>query len=148
MNVKRKVYVYITRGRQLLVMEHRDTPEAGVQVPGGSLEDGEEPAAGALREAYEETGLPDGSLRLVDFVGQQLMDWRLYHADRVDHRYFYHLECLIDTPPRWESAEHTPSDGTPGPVALVLYWVDLAAPPALTADQDHHLGTLRARLGL
>jgi 8-oxo-dGTP diphosphatase len=33
-------------------------------IPGGTLEDGEDPAAGAIREAKEETGLDIFSLRL------------------------------------------------------------------------------------
>ena len=39
-----------------------DAPEAGIQVPAGTVEADETPAAAALREAREETGL--GDLRL------------------------------------------------------------------------------------
>ena len=39
---------------QLLVFQH---PLAGIQVPAGSVEGGEDPGAGALRETEEETGL-------------------------------------------------------------------------------------------
>lgn len=49
-----KGYGYVTRvndgRRQVLVFDHVEYPEAGTQVPGGSLEEGEEPLAGILRE--------------------------------------------------------------------------------------------------
>jgi len=62
-----KVIAYITHGEDLLVFEEPDFPEAGTQVPGGTLESQELPAAGVMREAAEETGLRD--LRLVRSLG-------------------------------------------------------------------------------
>ena len=56
---RNKVYAYITRGDHLLVFRHVDFPEAGIQIPGGTLEDGEEPDEAVLREAFEETGLEE-----------------------------------------------------------------------------------------
>ena len=41
---KKKVHAYVTREKegamQLLVFKHRDTPEAGIQVPGEQLTKG------------------------------------------------------------------------------------------------------------
>ncbi len=55
-----KVTAFVTRdgdmGRELLVFRH---PTAGVQLPAGSVEAGEETEAAALREVTEETGLTD-----------------------------------------------------------------------------------------
>lgn len=55
-----KVTAFVTRvheGRvELLVFAH---PTAGTQVPAGSVESGEQPAAAAVREVAEETGLED-----------------------------------------------------------------------------------------
>ena len=60
---KKKVLAYITRqtdaGPELLIFTHRDYPEAGLQVPGGTLDDGEDPLVGVLREVKEEAGLED-----------------------------------------------------------------------------------------
>jgi len=52
-------------GIDLLVFEH---PEAGVQIPKGSVEPGESLEAAALRELYEESGIK--SARLVTKAGQ------------------------------------------------------------------------------
>jgi 8-oxo-dGTP pyrophosphatase MutT (NUDIX family) len=56
-----KVTAFITRdGRDLLLFQH---PHAGVQIPAGTVEDGETPAQAVKREANEETGLTALSIR-------------------------------------------------------------------------------------
>jgi len=55
-----KVTAFVTRlgasGPEVCVFDH---PRAGVQLPAGTLEPGEDVYAGARREAFEETGLDD-----------------------------------------------------------------------------------------
>ncbi|MBZ0294856.1 MAG: NUDIX domain-containing protein, partial [Anaerolineae bacterium] len=104
-----KALCYITHGNKLLVMIHPNEPEAGIQVPGGSIEPGEEPLVGALREASEETGLE--GLEVVSLLGESM------HMERY-HRYFYHLRCTNEPPATWRHYELTPSDGSPAPIAL------------------------------
>ena len=70
--LKRKVVTYITSGNALLVFRHPDFPEAGIQVPAGTIEEGEAPEAAALREAFEETGLT--GLTLVAPLGEHVRD--------------------------------------------------------------------------
>jgi 8-oxo-dGTP pyrophosphatase MutT (NUDIX family) len=52
---------YITRevesDLELLVFRHVHFPEAGVQVPGGTVDPDEEPEAAVWREVMEESGL-------------------------------------------------------------------------------------------
>lgn len=147
---KRKAFAYITRGNQLLVFEHPHEPQAGIQVPAGTLEPGETPEAGVLREAYEETNL--SGLKIVRFLGEQRRDMSEFGIPQPHHRHFYHLICEQPTPDTWEWGERTPSD-QPGVVSdtflhiFRFYWVDLSAPiPTLIADHDFFLPTLRQHL--
>jgi 8-oxo-dGTP pyrophosphatase MutT (NUDIX family) len=63
-----KVTVFITRDPahvpELLVFRH---PHAGVQIPAGTVEEGEPAETAALREAWEETGL--NALTVVNYLG-------------------------------------------------------------------------------
>jgi 8-oxo-dGTP pyrophosphatase MutT (NUDIX family) len=58
MQVVEKVTAFVTRemanGRQLLIFRH---PWNGLQLPAGTVEEGESPETAVLREAAEETGL-------------------------------------------------------------------------------------------
>jgi len=62
-----KVAAYITCNHRLHVFSHVDFPEAGIQVPAGTVGEGESFDEAVLREAYEETGLTD--LTIESFLG-------------------------------------------------------------------------------
>jgi 8-oxo-dGTP pyrophosphatase MutT (NUDIX family) len=68
--VVEKVTAFISRsssaGTELLLLEH---PYAGIQIPAGTVEPGEEPADAALREAAEETGLE--KLSIARYLGER-----------------------------------------------------------------------------
>jgi ADP-ribose pyrophosphatase YjhB (NUDIX family) len=51
------VLAYITCQQKLLVFRHSYEPEAGIQVPAGTIEEGEPPEQAVLCEAFAETGL-------------------------------------------------------------------------------------------
>jgi len=59
--VRQHVLAYVTRrragGRELLVFDHRDHPEAGTQVPAGRANPGETLEQALRRELVEEAGL-------------------------------------------------------------------------------------------
>jgi 8-oxo-dGTP pyrophosphatase MutT (NUDIX family) len=143
----RRAVAYITRGDRLLVFRHVDVVgntihEAGIQVPGGSIEDGESTRAGTLREAYEETGLE--GLRVLAFLGWHDLDLARYGGPRrgeagIVRMFYYHLAFDGETPERWVHDELDPSDGTPHPIPFELYWVRFPDEvPELVGDQGFY----------
>ncbi len=130
---KRKAFAYITHRGRLLVFRQPAFPEAGIQVPAGTVQEGEALDDAVLREATEETGLTE--LRLGRFLGDGVWEERGDGRDEVHHRFFYHLRCGGQPPETWQHWEMEPSGGTP-PVRFALFWVALPDVPALIAGHD------------
>lgn len=135
----------IREGRnRLLLLAHPDHPEAGLQVPAGTMEPGEAPEDAALREAREETGLTD--LTIVAFLGRQSFDLRPFGRDEVHDRWFFHLSCGAETPERWRVRETTPATDEP-PIRFELFWAPLNETlPSLIAGHDRFIPELIASL--
>ena len=155
-----KAVCYITRERRILVFEHPGVPAAGIQVPAGTIDPGEDPARAALREAAEETGLrgapPDAvprfglphafmlnghdlsvHLSLRRKLGVVDHDLRPYGRNETHRRHIFHLEVSGDLPESWTAREEHPSDGSPGPIEFRVFWADLCAGlPPLSGELD------------
>lgn len=119
-----KVAAYITCGNQLLVFSQPEFPEAGIQIPSGTVGEDENFDTAVLREAFEETGL--SGLRIQSFLGTCVYDMKPITGKNIDiHRHYYHLS--IPGPverSRWQHWERTPSEGATEPILFELYWVD------------------------
>lgn len=143
---KEKVIAYITRGDQLLVFRHTHFPEAGIQVPAGTIEPSEPPHAAALREAEEESGLP--GLTLQAYLGVQELDMRPYGVEQHHRRHFFHLAFDGETPERWIHFESHPSDAgaasdSQNAIEFEFYWVTFPDHvPVLAGDQGAMLHRL------
>ena len=83
-----KVLVYVVRNGKLLVFRHTDFSweQVGIQVPAGSIRDGETPEDAALREAREETGLSD--FAIVRKLGEAQYDISPYRFE-IQHRHLF-----------------------------------------------------------
>ena len=142
----RKVFAYITHAGQLLLFRHTEYPEAGIQVPAGTVAEGEQPDAAVLREAFEETGLT--GLELDMLLGETVCDMSGEGLDEVHHRTYYHLRCTGDPPQVWRHWECNASDGSP-PIEFELFWAPLPdGLPELLPGHAAMLPKLLARLGL
>lgn len=138
--VKHKVLAYVTHGDRLLLFRHPDHPDAGIQVPGGTVGDDEDPTAAVLREAIEETGLT--SLRLAAHLGD--FEQSVPERGELWTRHCYHLVCDEDPPETWRHDELTPSDGTPAPITFEFFWVKLPdCVPELAAGHEVMVGRVR-----
>ncbi|MGW7304410.1 NUDIX hydrolase [Streptomyces sp. NPDC054835] len=136
---KAKVLCYVVRDGRLLVHRHVDFPwqEVGVQVPAGSIREGETPEAAALREAREETGLQN--FKIVRKLGVTEYDMSPYRAE-LQERHAFHLELTEPAPERWPSQED--HDGEQEPTRLECFWIPLESAHVLQSGQGALLGSL------
>lgn len=116
-----KIYAYITHANKLLVFKHVDFPEAGIQVPGGTVDAGETHKGAVLREVAEETGLD--SLVLKKYLGRDEYQDKNTDPSEILVRYFFHLRCPREVPETWQHYEQHPSDGSPAPIVFEFYWL-------------------------
>ena len=122
-----KVLCYIIDRGRVLVFLHRDHPEAGLQVPAGTIRRGEEPQDAALREATEETGL-DG-LVVVRFLGRVAYDISPIR-DEIQDRHVFQLATTGPAPEEW--THHELHDGTRPPTFFCFFWLPLGHPDLAT----------------
>jgi 8-oxo-dGTP pyrophosphatase MutT (NUDIX family) len=134
--VVEKVFAYITWEGRLLVFDHVAFPEAGTQVPAGTIIAGEPPVAAALREAREETGLAELSSPV--YLGTTEFDARPC-KDETHRRHFFQLPLLGSAPERWRHFEPHASESGEEAIAFELYWVSL---PVAAAQLAHGHGAL------
>lgn len=96
LKIKRKLLAYITKGQvpnlELLVFEHKDFPEAGLQVPAGTIEKNELVIDALYREIFEETGLVRDVL---SFMGK-IHKYNYYPQGKnsVHERNIFHLNYV------------------------------------------------------
>ena len=143
-----KVVAYVTRrtpdGRtELLVFDHRDYPDAGTQVPAGTVEEGESIDDALARELSEETGL-DG-LRPVRKLAHY--DWTHPDTHNIHERHVFHLEAPPGLPDVWTWIETSGGEVSDEEGYVFLFrWVPLDRVPLLAGGLADHLDALRALL--
>ena len=101
-----KVLAYVVRGDAVCVFEQPAAPDAGIQVPAGTVQPGEDPADAVLREAVEETGL--SGLAVVRHLGTADYDMSAFGRDEVHERHFFALRCDVRHPRGGRTSSGTP----------------------------------------
>ncbi len=141
-----KAFAYITRntaqGVEVLVFAHTE-PDSGIQVPKGTVEQGETPEEAALRDAYEECGLEG-----LELVRHLATDTVHFPNDPENHqiqkRYFYQLHASSQTPERWY---HRVSAGTGDKgMTFICFWLNITESDKIIANMGDYLHLL-SRLG-
>lgn len=135
--VKEKVLAYITRKStselELLVFDHRDYPEAGTQVPAGTVDPGENQEEALLREIWEESGIKFRN------VGKLLGRFEWFRADRNEthFRNVYWLEAPADLPNEWDF-KVLGNDEDKG-LWFRYFWVPLSEAQILAGEQGKYI---------
>lgn len=136
--IKKKALAYITCNNDLLVFKQPDFPEAGIQVPKGTIDDGETPYETIVREIEEETGLTNCIFK--DFLGETYRDMFDFGSDITEHRHFFHFTISPDEKKEsWEHFEMHASNKQ-APILFSFFWVpNLEGNDILIADQGQLL---------
>lgn len=134
-SVKKKVLVYITRvedGRtELLVFTHRDFPEAGIQVPAGTIEKNEKPEEAAIRETFEESGV---LISEPNFVG--VYEWIRRDTHQPQLRYVYHFSLVDSAADSWSHAVGGKDKDEDRGMIFNFYWIPLEEGLSVLAAQQ------------
>ena len=135
-----KVMAYITRfnghHKELLVYKHKDYREAGVQVPAGTVEQGETIEEALYREVKEESGL-------MEFLSVTKLTTYVYHHEgksQYHERHVFHLAVSEEVPEHWEHEVN--SEGEDAGLIFSYYWVPIQAVPKLAVNQDDCINQL------
>jgi ADP-ribose pyrophosphatase YjhB (NUDIX family) len=140
-----KAIAYVTRNsalgrREMLVFEHRDFPEAGLQVPAGTVDMGETPEEAVLREVEEESGL-HGCYILGKLA---VYDWPNPETGQMNERHVFHLAAPSRTEEAWTWIETDAGRVSELEGYVFLFrWVPLDGLINLAGSQGDYLDLVR-----
>jgi ADP-ribose pyrophosphatase YjhB (NUDIX family) len=138
--VRRRVVGYVTRGRELLVFDHKGMEHVPTQVPAGRVDTHETLEEGLVREVAEETGL---SVTVIGELADAAEFDRLF-GPGAHESHAFHARADLGGPDAWEH----PVGGTGMDAGLVYAcrWVSLDDPPLLWGTMDPLVQKLRASI--
>jgi 8-oxo-dGTP pyrophosphatase MutT (NUDIX family) len=138
-SIAQKVIVYCVHDDRLLVFRHVDYSweEVGIQIPAGSITEGESVEAAALRELQEETGFAcfaiDGMIGTARYVMRPC-------RHELRERHFVRARPTASLPERWKSQED--HGGSQPPTRFECFWIPLKSAHVLQAGQSAMLWRL------
>ena len=138
MNIRHRAYAYVTNAHRLLLFTHPEAPEAGLQVPAGTVGPGEDPQDTVVREATEETGLVD--LRLESFLIQDTRNMNDYGTNELQYRWV--LSSLLGGHPEGNLASRRIRGRWDTGHSVRFFWAEITAIPKLVADYGDHIDLL------
>jgi ADP-ribose pyrophosphatase YjhB (NUDIX family) len=129
--VRKRVVGYVTRGRDLLVFDHKGMQDVPTQVPAGRVDSHESLEEGLHREIEEETGVTG-----VEIVGElaDAREFEMLFGPGVHESHAFHATVEWSGPDVWEHAVQ--GTGMDAGLAFVCRWVPLDERPLLWGRPD------------
>jgi ADP-ribose pyrophosphatase YjhB (NUDIX family) len=139
--VRKRVVGYVTRGRELLVFDHKGMAEVPTQVPAGRVDAHEDLETALAREVEEETGL--SAIRVVAELADADEFERLF-GPGAHRSQAFHALADAGGPNEWEH----PVTGTGMDAGLVFVcrWVPIDDAPPLWGKPDPLVERLRVSI--
>ncbi|WP_210471498.1 NUDIX domain-containing protein [Sporosarcina sp. 6E9] len=142
MKTRRQVLAYITRGEEpnweILVFKQKDNPDAGIQVPGGTIESDEFIIDALYREIEEETGITRENLELKGKVIKN--KYFPEHKNKIYERTIFHLSYIGDNDEKWEYI--VKGNGRDEGMTFCHRFVPVDQIPELAGNQDEAINFL------
>jgi ADP-ribose pyrophosphatase YjhB (NUDIX family) len=138
--VRKRVVGYVTRGRELLVFDHKGMEDVPTQVPAGRVDSHESLEEAVVREVEEETGIG------VTVAGK-LADGKEFEAlfgAGAHESHAFHALAEPGGPHEWEHA--VVGTGMDAGLVFACRWVPLDDPPLLWGTTDPLVEKLRASI--
>lgn len=120
--IVKKALAYITHGTELLVFRQPDFPEAGIQVPKGTIDEDETPFQTIEREIVEETGLRETAF--IQFLGETHCDVSDSDKPVLEHWHFFHFTLTGEKKDVWAHYELFDS-ASKGPILFSFFWLPI-----------------------
>jgi ADP-ribose pyrophosphatase YjhB (NUDIX family) len=127
----------VTRGRELLVFDHRDEPGVPTQVPAGRVDHGESLEEGVLREVEEETGVVVTVVREL----ARPKEFAQLYGTGVHESHVFHAGAEPGGPDSWE--HHVRGSGVDAGFVFRCRWAPLDDCPHLWGNADPLVERLR-----
>ena len=136
--VRKRVVGYVTRGRELLIFDHKGMPHVPTQVPAGRVDGHENLEDGLRREVEEETGVTEIDVVSVLADGDEFKE--LYGAGAHESHAF-HAVAGPGGPDAWEHP--VTGTGMDSGLVYVCRWAPLDRCPPLWGKPDPLVEKLR-----
>jgi len=139
--VRKRVVGYVTRGRELLIFDHKGMPEVPTQVPAGRVDSHEDLEEGLRREVEEETGVTEIEVVGVLADGEEFA--RLF-GPGAHESHAFHAVVEPGGPDEWEHP--VTGTGMDSGLVYVCRWVPLEDRPLIWGNPDPLAERLRVSI--
>jgi ADP-ribose pyrophosphatase YjhB (NUDIX family) len=136
--VRKRVVGYVTRGRELLVFDHKGMPHVPTQVPAGRVDSHEKLEEGLRREVEEETGVREIEIANVLAGGDE---FEQLYGPGAHESHAFHAVAEPGGPDAWEHP--VTGTGMDSGLVYVCRWAPLDDCPPLWGKPDPLVEKLR-----